>query len=258
MLRQEYIHDPYCQGVVFEAADLDALAGAVALVLVQEFALARSLLSNDTSRIDNREVAFTDSEIEDIVQRRLRLADPSHRDGFLFQLIMWLAAHMDLDEGDLVALPHTQASAKGQDSIVVHVGTGAEIALSICEDKATQRPRDTVRSQVWPEIQDYESGGRRDELRSNIIATLGVGGVPETEAQRLVREMSWEGKCRYRVRVTIDRVRGQHVFRGFDEIVNGGSERRRGETFKVHELRTWMASFATKVELELRRFSRQV
>jgi hypothetical protein len=257
MLKRDLLDDEHCQGVTFAISDVDALARAIALVLVQEFALARSILSGDGTADDDDEVALDADEINDIVARRLKPADVYHRDGFLFQLIMWLAAHLDLEDGDVVALPHAQASAKGQDSIVVHRADGAVVALSICEDKATENPRDTVRDEVWPEIRDYEAGGRRDELRSNIIATLGLGGVPADEAGVLVRKISWEGKRRYRVRLTLEGARSRKLFKGFDEIVAGGVDRRRGETVHLPKLRDWMTEFAAKVEAELRRYARE-
>jgi hypothetical protein len=171
--------------------------------------------------------------------------------------MMWLATHIDLDDGDLVALPHAQATAKGQDSLVVHRANGAVVALSICEDKATENPRKTVRDEVWPEIEDYEAGGRRDELRSNVIATLGLGGVPANEATTLVRRISWEGKRRYRVRVTVETERAKKLFRGFDEVVSGEAERRRGETVEIPRLRDWMIKLAGKVETELRGYGQE-
>jgi len=82
------------------------------------------------------------------------------------------------------ALPHAQVSANEQDSIVVHRADGAVVALSICEDNATESPRDTVRDEVWPEIRDYEEGGRRDDLRSNLIrnaALAFLGAFPPIE-----------------------------------------------------------------------------
>lgn len=257
MLKRDLLDDRHCQGVTFAVTDADALARAIALVLVQEYALARSILSGDATADDEDEVALDPDEIDDIVARRLKPADVYHRDGFLFQLIMWLAAHLDLEDGDLVALPHAQASAKGQDSIVVHRADGAVVALSICEDKATENPRDTVRDEVWPEIRDYEAGGRRDELRSNIIATLGLGGIPADEAGLLVRRISWEGKRRYRVRVTLEGARSKKLFKGFDEIVTGTVDRRRGETVHLPDLRAWMTEFAAKVEAELGRYARE-
>ncbi len=110
---------------------------------------------------------------------------------------------------------------------------------------------------MWPEIRDYEAGGRRDELRSNIIATLGLGGVPADEATALIRRISWEGKRRYRVRVTLEGARTEGLFKGFEEVVAGGIDHRRGETVHLPQLRDWMTEFAAKVEAELRRYARE-
>lgn len=257
MLKRDLLDDDHCQGVSFAVTDAGALAHAIALVLVQEYALAKRILSATATANDGEAIALEADEIEDIIARRLTPPVVYHRDGLLFQLIMWLAAHLDLDDGDLVALPHAQASAKGQDSIVVHRANGAVVALSICEDKATENPRDTVRDEVWPEIRDYEAGGRRDELRSNIIATLGLGGVPADQATALVRRISWEGKRRHRVRVTVQGNRSKGLFRGFDQIVTGGVERRRGETVHLPKLRAWMTAFSANVESELRSYARE-
>jgi hypothetical protein len=174
-----------------------------------------------------------------------------------FLLIMWLAAHVDLEENDLVALPHSQASAKGQESILVHREDGALVALSICEDKATENPRTTVREDVWPEIKDYEAAGRRDELRSNIIGTLGLGGVPTDEATKLVRRISWDSARRYRVRLTVQKMRTRRLFKDFEAIVTGDRDRRRGATIHLPELRAWMTQLASKVEAELRTYAAQ-
>lgn len=257
MLTKKCTTDNHCQGVSFAITDSDALVRAVALVLVQEYTLAKGILNGEARQVEDEKVALCKDEIEDIITRRLKPSVDYHRDGFLFQLMMWLAAHLDLDDNDLVALPHAQASAKGQDSIVVHREKGAVAALSICEDKATNNPRTTVREEVWPEIKDYERGGRRDELRSNIIATLGLGGVPIEEAISLVRRISWEGKRRYRVRVTVQGNRTKGLFKGFDQIVSGSVERRRGETVYIPKLRDWMTMFAQKVEIELRSYTRE-
>ena len=257
MLKRDLLDDDYCQGVCFSIIDEDALARAVALVLIQEYALAKSILAGKASGDEFDNLVLDEAEIEDIVTRRLKPPVVYHRDGFLFQLMMWLATHLDLEDGDLVALPHAQASAKGQDSIIVHRADRAVVALSICEDKATENPRDRIREEIWRDIKDYEAGGRRDELRSNIIATLGLGGVPADEAAALVRRISWEDKRRYRVRVTVQSQRTKRLFRGFDELVSGDVERRRGETIHLPQLRTWMTSFAAKIEHELRSYAQE-
>ncbi len=204
MLGRTLVDDAYCQGVVLAVTDVDELAKAVALILVQEFVLAQAL-ANGVAPDGIPSVDETD--IEDIIARRLHPAQDDHRDGFLFQLIMWLGAHMDATEDDLIALPHSQATAKGQDGVIVHRSDEAVAALTICEDKASENPRRTVREDVWPEIKDYEAGGREDELRPAVIATLGAGGVPMAEAQALVRKTSWSEARRYRVRATLQNAR---------------------------------------------------
>jgi len=257
MLCISQISDAYCQGITFEVTDVDALAKTIALVLIQEYALALRLM--DGADHSTEKISFEIDDIEDIIQRRLHPTVIYHRDGFLFQLMMWLATHLDLQDGDLVALPHSQGSAKGQDSIVVHRSTDAVVALTICEDKATENPRDMVRDEVWPEIKEYEQGGRRDELRSNIIATLGIGGIPSAEAQNLIRGISWTGKRRYRVRVTIEaNQRTSKLFKGFEEIVSGDNEMRRGETTALPSMRNWMTTLAGKIENELRSFAQGI
>jgi hypothetical protein len=254
MLKMSLVDDAYCQGVTFEVTDIDALARAIALILVQEFSLAKQLATGTGTTIPA--LHLERSDIDDIIARRLKPVDKYHRDGLLFQLVMWLAVHLDLQDGDLVALPHSQGSAKGQDSLIVHRASDSVVALSICEDKATENPRDTVRDDVWPEIKVYESGGRRDELRSGIIATLGTGGVGTEEAERLIRGISWEGRRRYRVRVTIDKKRTSTLFDGFSDLISGGNEMRRGETMSLPDVRAWMDDLALRVEVQLRKFAK--
>jgi len=257
MLNRELLDDIYCQGVSFIIADEDKLAQTIALVLVQEYTLAKDIIAGKVIANKDAKMPIDKDEIEDIITRRLKPPVDYHRDGFLFQLIMWLAAHYDLDDGDLVALPHTQASEKGQDSLIVHRADKDVVALSICEDKATENPRATIRDKVWPEIKDYEAGGRRDELRSNIIATLGLSGMKQEEAISLVRCISWEKSRRYRVRVTLEKERDEKLFKGFNELVPGRVDRRRGETVQIPQLREWMTNFANKVEMELRKCAKK-
>ena len=254
MFERSDVTDSHCAGVSFEISDINALARAIALILVQEFSLATQLASNST--VVAQEVFLELSEIESIISLRLKPENRYHRDGFLFQLIMWLSSHLDLSPGDLVSLPHVQAAAKGQDSLIIHRASGNVIALSICEDKATENPRKTIRDEVWGEIQKYEKGERDDELRSGVISILGGGGIGTAEAESLIRGISWKGRRRHRVRVTIEGARTTGLFKGFATVITGPHEMRRGETMILPEMRTWMDDFASRVEGNLRTFIR--
>jgi len=167
--------------------------------------------------------------------------------------MMWLSSHIDLPPDDLIAPPHSQPAAKGQDSIIVHRAKTSVHSISICEDKATESPRSTIRDLVWPEITDYESGGRDDELRSSIITTLGTAGISTAEAIKLIRGITWAGNRRYRVRVTVSVAEpNRTMFKGFAALTPNGKVDCRGETVYLPQLRSWMDSFSAKVETELR------
>ena len=94
-------------------------------------------------------------------------ADPFHRDGWLFQVVSWIAARVQ-NETSLIAPPHMQHAEKGFDGLHVHVDeeTGTVWTAVICEDTATTNPRQTIRDQVWKEFETLESG-----VRDNILAT---------------------------------------------------------------------------------------
>lgn len=96
MLKHDLLDDRYCKAMSFAVTDPDALAHTIALVLVQEYALARRILKGDATTDEGDAMVLDADEIDDIVARRLKPPVVYHRDGFLFQLIMWLAAHLDL------------------------------------------------------------------------------------------------------------------------------------------------------------------
>lgn len=250
MFSSNPVSDIHCDRIAFEVTDIDMLARTVALVLIQEYELAKCLILGTTPG-DSADISAAD--INKIVARRLQGPPIFHRDGFLFQIMMWLSSHLDLAPDDLIALPHSQPAAKGQDSIIVHRSTASVHAISICEDKATENPRTTIKNQIWPEITDYESGGRDDELRSSIIATLGTAGIPVADATKLIRGITWSGKRRYRVRVTVENSRlSMLMFKGFATLTPNGRADCRGETVYLPQLRKWMDAFSLKVETELR------
>lgn len=250
MFSSKPVSDPHCDRFAFEVTDVDALARTVALVLIQEYELAQSLILGAPP---SGSAAVSSAEVNEIVSRRLLGPPAHHRDGFLFQIMMWLSSHIDIPPDDLIAPPHSQPAAKGQDSIIVHRANTSVHSISICEDKATENPRDTIRNLVWPEITDYESGGRDDELRSSIITTLGTAGIATAEATKLIRGISWAGNRRYRVRVTVDDTKpNKTMFKGFASLTPNGKADCRGETVCLPKLREWMDTFAAKVEAELR------
>lgn len=256
--------DPYCQGYTIDIDNLDDLAKAVALVLAQQYSAAKRIVDNKPSGVS---VNTLEIDADSIIQERLRTTDNQgtasdqvrfQRDGLLFQIITWLASHCDAQTTDVIQKPHVQQSSKGFDSSIVHLQNGTQLAaLTICEDKATDSPRDLIRVQVWPEIEACELGKKDDLLRTTLIDALIRRGVTDEVAEATAGSILWSGHRRYRIRTTVgtthrDPPERGHLFKDYDVKASGHGERRRGDTMFVANLRAWMNDLSTRVETALR------
>ncbi len=177
-------------------------------------------------------------------------SDPFHRDGWLFQTISWIAAHIQ-DNASLIAPPHMQHAHKGFDGLHVEIDEETQIVRSviICEDKATSNPRDTIRDQVWEEFSDLQAGNR-DNLLTAEVSTL-LSTRPDLDPDQAIQQVLWKEVRAFRVAITVgDRhnsVNGRNrLFKGYSEIVSGQVWHRRVETLHLDDLRLWMKRLAKK------------
>jgi hypothetical protein len=175
-------------------------------------------------------------------------ADPWHRDGWLFQTMSWLVASQ-ANPSSLIRAPHMILAHKGFDGLQLELDaeSGVVIAAVIFEDKATDNPRHTIRSEVWPEFQLLEKGDRENVLTADVSSLLGTR--PEIDPDKAIENVIWKNVRRYRISITVDNtystVAGRtRLFKGYDEIATGDVSRRRGEVLLLPELRPWMALLA--------------
>ena len=177
-------------------------------------------------------------------------SDPFHRDGWLFQTISWIAAHIQ-DNTSLTAPPHMQHATKGFDGLHVLIDEATQTVSSvvICEEKATINPRKTIRDQVWQDFAEIETG-TRDHLLTSEVCTL-LGTMPKLDADRAIQQVLWKEVRAYRVAITVDdrydnAVGRNRLFKGYLRKVSGGVQRRRAETLHLDDLRCWMKSLANE------------
>jgi hypothetical protein len=99
--------------------------------------------------------------------------DPWQRDGWVFQIISWIAANQQKN-GAVVAPPHIFHAHKGFDGLQLELSKDGKAitAVVIFEDKATEDPRGTIRDDVWPEIAKLENGERLAELTHEVTGLL--------------------------------------------------------------------------------------
>lgn len=181
------------------------------------------------------------------------------RDGWIFQLISWVAANGAAGDGELVRAPHPQPADKGLDGLLIQrcPNDGHWIRLVICEDKATEDARRTVREQVWPELVSFEQY-ERDELIVQEVSTLLAQAEGPHSILDAVAAIAREAYS-YRVAITItethaDQAGRMRLFKDYDTTVAGpDTVRRRAETFLcLPEVRAWMDGFCVEIVDRLR------
>jgi hypothetical protein len=177
-------------------------------------------------------------------------SDPSHRDGWMFQVMSWIAANR-ATPGAIIHPPHMILAHKGFDGLQleVHRETRCVVAAIIFEDKATENPRDMVRDKVWPEFAKLEAGERENVLAAEVIALL--ERQPNIDVDNAIQNIIWKQARHYRVSVTVgdghcDEAGRQRLFKVYDAVAVGAVRRRRSETFLIPELRAWMAQLAER------------
>lgn len=251
-----FAEHPLCEGYTWVITDERALAEVVAWLILGEHLHARDILaalSRDHPAMRDR---FLDRRIAELRRTPATNEERWHRDGWVFQMLSWVAAQLGARElGEnrvLVRAPQARKADKGIDNLLVTVPSDGDPGhITIGEDKATARARRTVREEVWPEFRAFEAEERDNEVATEVQALL--EHLPEPERRSVVDAVMRRERWRYRVAITIgvkhDGPAGRaRLFAGFDEVVVGDpAGRRRAETVLVDDVRAWMDRFVALV-----------
>jgi len=172
--------------------------------------------------------------------------EAEHRDGWMFQIISWIAAYKEKPDA-IIKAPHIIRADKGFDGLVVEHDNNEVKYVVICEDKATKNPRTTVRAKVWPEFADFNSGARDNQL-IEAVTSLIEQQHPD-DADEVVAKVFWDEQRAYRVAVTgkskhSKPERQLKLFKGFEKVISGEEALRRAHVLTLTDLRPWMANLA--------------
>lgn len=250
-------HDDLCHGWQWEVGDIDVLAERVARVALGQYRHVAQILEG----LAGAAPTGTAHHAADAL-KKLKLAkngDPWQRDGWLFQVISWIAANQTKREATL-APPHIFHAHKGFDGMQVELsGDGKSItALVIFEDKATENARQTIKRNVWPDIVGLEAGERIAELTHEASAILErqQHQHPDLNIDDAIDRILWQQARRYRVSISIDDKHKaaddrRKLFKHYDSSADGDVARRRAETMHFDDLRQWMSDFAALVKAKI-------
>jgi hypothetical protein len=257
----ECIHDPLCGGYRWHIQNEGALADLIAWTIQGHYQHAeRILCSIPVTPISQRK-----SVKEQAVG--LLTLEPNtkknhwsrhHRDGHVFQHIAWIAAVIESPGRVATLMPHPRQADRGFDSLLIPLTTenAANSGVFICEEKATEKQRDTIREEVWPSIASLEAGERDQELNAHVMAILREYQVQNID--QVVADIHWLDHKAYRVSITItanqdSEARRRALFNGYDEHAKGAVNRRRAETIVLPNLRDWMDQFCDRVVAAIER-----
>ena len=231
------------EGCTWSVPSVDELANAIAIIAlgqadhVATVMHAAGLAPKPT----------TQGSIRSAVKLLSSSGNIAHRDGWMFQVMSWLAARVRTP-GALMNAPQMIHAHKGLDGLQVTIdGAKKVVAVAIFEDKATTKPRHTVTQKVWPEFTEFEAGENEHLVVAEVTQLLRAAGNPDPQQE--VSEILWKEKRRFRLSITdeISTAASQaKLFKGFRDCVPGEIERRRAEVFEVIDMRKWMDDLANE------------
>ncbi len=178
----------------------------------------------------------------------LESPNTDHRDGWLFQLIAWIAEAQQSDPKDILRAPHCRPIDHGFDGLSVRLGAPPK-GVVIYEQKATAHSRKKIRTEVFPEFSRVDLGERDAELVSDLFTLVSQLEDPETFVQIYLHDSPKQ----YSAAVTlVPKTRKNTLFKGYRESVKGASRRRCGSYILMPDLRPWFDKLAIEIAAKIR------
>lgn len=239
-----FSHESLCHGNTWAVADELVLAQQIARVALGQSRHVQKILAGASLGAPPTTSNAAAGAIELLTVAKGE--DPWHRDGWIFQVLSWVAAHRAAP-GGIIRAPHMILAHKGFDGLQLEVEKEKVTAAIIFEDKATDNARSTIRDDVWPEFTAMEAGDRENVLTAEVTALLAT--QPNIDPDIAIENVIWKNVRQYRISITVgdshsDEAGRRRLFKGYDKIAAGENQRRRGETLHVRNLRKWMQGLA--------------
>lgn len=250
--------DNDCLGERWEVnsdADLSRLIAIIAMGQASEAAhILRELLPAAP--------AFTTPQLKAEARIRLTVQEETQtprigyprwqRDGFIFEVISWIAAQQVYGPGCPMMDPHTSATAQGLDGLLLELSADKSDVLrtTVFEDKCSDDPAYTFRYKVMPAFQDRHDNKRSAEIISVATVLLRMAGIAHGNAARLAAAVTDRTRRRYRAAMAVtdasdNQNARKEIFEGYSKIEDIVQAQRLGACFVVPpELREWFEQLA--------------
>ncbi len=228
---------------------------------VAQLLLGNSLhLARVIEGLDSQAINMRNKTIDGVI-KKLNEADVYKRDGWLFQMISWIALkitlHTQYGSGKVfMNAPHTAAAQHGMDGFALVIDEMKMIKyIVLCEDKCSDNARNIITSQIYPEFIEFEDGYHDNRLITDITSIIRGedGGMLLKNVQDDIADKKY---WIYRIGVTRqkehDSLEGRKkLYKDYDKKVTGNSFRRSAASVNFDDLRAWMDAFYKMVVKEL-------
>lgn len=238
----------------FEIIDEELLAEYVGRIILGHFVHVKRIIQALASDPPEASDDSLDSAILALKRESLSDKDIEKRDGWIFQIISWLALLSENKGKKFYSQqPHDAPAQHGLDGLAVILNDELKIeSIIISEDKCTENHRVVIPKQVWPEFEEFEQGLHTNKLVSRISAMLehlDSGSILQANQNTIYLKGLWQYRVGINRTNTYDtNKKRRKLFKGYDECVTGEEPHRRfAVTIHKEDIRGWMEQFSKKV-----------
>jgi len=252
--------DKECIGERWTTANDDELAALVAIVAMGQASQAAYILEE----LAPPEPAFSMQSLRQEAIIKLTVEEPAtkprkgypqwQRDGFVFEIVSWIAAKTMHGESALLKAPHVSATTQGLDGLMLKINAAKDAVQSttVFEDKCTDDPRKTFLNKVIPAFKDRHANIRSAEIIDAAATLLKSAGLKPKDAARLSAAVTDSSKRKFRAAFSLplsfDTLEErQKLFANYNRLKNITPEQRIGASFITSgDMRMWIAGLADK------------
>jgi hypothetical protein len=252
--------DEHCVGDRWSAEDEAQLAALIALVAMGQASHAAHILR----ALLPAAPAFTNVDLQREAKIRLTVQDDDatprtgypkvQRDGFIFEVISWIAARQSYGERALLRDPHVSATSQGIDGLMLELAEDkSKVTMTtVFEDKCTTRPRETFTQKVIPGFLEHHRNKRSAEVVAAASVLLRTTGIADDSAAGLSEAVMDRKARRYRASFALpatgdSQTARAKLFKGYDVLEGIPAAQRVGASLIVNgELREWFAALALR------------
>lgn len=251
--------DGDCVGERWVTINEKTLASLVAIIAMGQVAQA----SHIVTKLAPITPAYSDADSKNEAKIRLTVQEKktvhrkgyprSQRDGFIFEVISWIAARQTHGKLAYMKYPHVNATSQGLDGLMLEFSADRSKVerTTIFEDKCSRDPRRAFTRQVIPVFQNIHGNKRSAEIVAAASVLLRTACISDSQVAQLAVAVTDRKTRRYRAALAVtDKYNNQkkrvELFSGYNKIKNIRADQRLGACLVVpSNLRDWFDKLAS-------------